>query len=110
MKKAPKPWYRPSRGVWYLTLHGRQVNLGADKDVALEDYKRLLAQPKKPVVSSESVVVLIDLFLDWCQKHRAAETYRWYFDRLQQFAVTIDGTLGTADIRPFLAQRWVDSQ
>jgi hypothetical protein len=48
MKKFPKPWYRSSRGVWYVTLGGMQHNLGPDRDKAFERYKRLLNQPMPP--------------------------------------------------------------
>ncbi|TWT34444.1 hypothetical protein [Blastopirellula retiformator] len=45
MRKFPKPWFRPKRGLWYVTLNGRQVNLGPDKEAAFEQYKQLLAEP-----------------------------------------------------------------
>src|SRR3712207_7626465 len=31
------------------------------------------------------VVVIIDEYLEWCQKHRSPDTYRWYKDRLNDF-------------------------
>lgn len=34
----PKPWYRPSRGVWYVTIDGTQHNLGPDPVKAKERY------------------------------------------------------------------------
>ena len=47
MKKFPKPWYRPSRGVWYVTLNDRQHNLGPDREAAFKQYGELLANPPK---------------------------------------------------------------
>ena len=44
MKKFPKPWFRPSRNTWYVTLDGTQINLGVDKQSAFAQYKALLAQ------------------------------------------------------------------
>jgi integrase/recombinase XerD len=38
-------------------------------------------------------VVIVDEFLDWSQKHRAPDTYRWYKDRLESFCKTIDPAL-----------------
>lgn len=108
MKKFPKPWFRPSRGLWYVTLDGQQHNLGPDQVAAFERYKALLASPKKRSAPSESVVFLIDRFLDWCQKNRAAETYRWYLDRLQAFVLTIDPDLKVAELKPYHVQAWVD--
>lgn len=109
MKKFPKPWFRPSRGLWFVTFDGKQHNLGPDEDAAFEKYKALLAKPQKRVAPSESVALLIDLFLDWCKKNRAGETYRWYFDRLQSFVLTIDPDLTVASFKPFHVQSWVDA-
>ena len=46
MPKFAKPWFRPQRGVWYVTLDGKQINLGSDRKVAFEEYARLIAVPK----------------------------------------------------------------
>jgi hypothetical protein len=108
MKKFPKPWFRPKRGVWYVTLDGKQVNLGPDRDAAFEEYKRLLSEPKKAVVRSDSLAVVSDAFLDFLQKSRSEETYEWYRYRLQRFVDRYPGLLA-ADVRPFHVQQWVDS-
>lgn len=79
----PKPWYRPKRGVWCVTIDGTQHKLGSDREKALERYHALMLQPRPKKVTAESVVAVIDAFLDWCQKHRAADTYHWYRGRLQ---------------------------
>ena len=75
MKKFPKPWYRPSRGLWYVTLNGVQHNLGPDKDAAFAQYRQLLGQPGQTAVSRHAVASIIDAFLDWSQKHQAERTY-----------------------------------
>ena len=43
-KKFPKPWFRPSRNVWYVTIDGVQHNLGSDESRAFEHYHRLMAE------------------------------------------------------------------
>lgn len=105
MKKFPKPWFRPGRDVWYVTLRGKQINLGPEKDAAFERYKQLLATaPLEPVPSSGAgagVCELIDKFLDWCQRERKLETYEWYRWRLQSFAETIDRSLAVAHLKPY---------
>jgi hypothetical protein len=68
VKKFPKPWFRASRGVWYVTLDGVQHNLGPDEQAAQKRYFELLA--KRPsatgrrTTSSQTVAALIDDFLD----------------------------------------------
>lgn len=51
----------------------------------------------------------MDLFLGWCEKHRAARTYDWYRNRCQGFLETIPATLAAYDLKPFHVQEWVDS-
>jgi integrase len=110
MKKFPKPWYRPSRGVWYVTLDGKQHNLGSDQAKAFEKYKRLLNQPKSHCPSAippDTVVAVIDRFLDWCQEHRAVETYEWYRWRLQLFVDSIDKALTVAQLEHYHLDDWL---
>ncbi len=109
MPRHPKPWLRKGRG-WYIQHDGKQFFLGTEKAEAFKNYHDLMRAPKVRPARSDSVVALIDLFLDWCQKNRAAETYRWYLDRLQAFASTIDPNLTVASLKPFHIQRWVDGR
>jgi integrase len=106
--KFPKPWYRPNRGVWYVTIDGRQHNLGPDREEAARRYHELMARPQPKKVAAGSVVAVIDAFLDWCQKHREPATYEWYRSRLQLFVKSIPPDLKTSMLRPFHVQQWVD--
>ena len=67
-----------------------------------------MAKPKKRVVPSGSLLAIIDAFLDWCQKHRAPDTYEWYQSRLELFAQK-HPQLRAADLRPFHVQQWIDA-
>lgn len=107
MQKFPKPWYRPARGVWYVTLGGQQINLGPDKDQAFEKYKQLLARPVERELSSDSLATIVDAFLDWVQKNRSSPTYGWYQYRLERFVKKFPN-LRAVEVRPFHAQQWVD--
>lgn len=116
MAHFPKPFFRPGRGLWYVQLDGKQLNLGSDKAAAFKAYHGLMQQrdEQKQVPSAVShsfplVLVIIDEFLDWCEKHRAPDTYRWYKDRLESFCKTIDAMLTVDHLRPFHIQKWVDN-
>ena len=115
MAHYPKPFFRAPRGLWYVQIDGRQINLGADKDAAFKTYHGLMQQrdqvPAQPIASAGSplVVVIVDEFLDWCQKHRAPDTYVWYKDRLESFCNTIDAQLTADELRPHHVQKWVDN-
>jgi integrase len=106
--KYPKPFFRPSRRLWYVQLEGKQLNLGPNRDAAFLKYHELMRRPRSARVNSDTVAAVVDLFLDWCHKHRAADTYVWYQSRLQLF-VTLHSDLTIAALRPFHVQQWVDA-
>ena len=55
------------------------------------------------------MVALFDRFLEWTQKHRAADTYEWYRQRLQLFAAHIGPRTRVVDLRPFHVQEFIDA-
>ncbi len=115
MPHFPKPFYREQRGLWYVQIHGKQVNLGADRNAALARYHALMAEAghvetATTVATTQPVLVIIDEFLDWCQKHRSPDTFRWYKDRLNWFCQSISPDLTVDQLKPFHVQKWVDSR
>jgi integrase len=107
--RFPKPWFRPKRGIWYVTLDGQQISLGSDREEAFRRYHKLMDEGRPKSVASDKLLAVIDTFLDWCQKNRAADTYRWYLDRLQRFAEAIPPDLRCSHLRPYHVQEWVDA-
>lgn len=108
MARRPKPWFREARGEWFVTIGGVQNNLGRDKKLAFDRFYELMRQPQKRKVDPRSLVTIIDAFLDWVQKHRSPEIFEWYRYRLQRFAKK-HPNLRVGDLKPFHAQKWVDS-
>jgi len=109
MPRHPKPWYWQARRCWCVTLHGVRHNLGPDKAAAFDQFHRLMTQPKeKRVVRGDSLVAIIDAFLEWSRKHRSPHTYEWYRYRLQRFA-EIHPHLNASQLRPFHVQEWLNS-
>ena len=107
MARTPKPWYRKDRKAWFVTIDGKRHNLGPNRKSALRQFHELMSEPQKRVITSDSLLAIIDTFLDWCHKHRAADTYAWYRDRLERFAQRYpDLTVG--DLRPYHVQEWID--
>src|SRR6202161_2699409 len=115
MAHYPKPFFRAPRGLWYVQIEGKQINLGPDKDAAFKTYHGLMQQRDEAPAATQSasgnplVIVLVDEFLDWCEKHRAPDTYRWYKDRLNSFVATIDPALTADQLKPHHVQKWVDN-
>ena len=54
------------------------------------------------------MVAICDAYVDWVQKHRSPDTYRWYKDRLQRFVETIPPALRVTQLRPFHVQQFID--
>jgi integrase len=54
-----KPWYRRSKGRWYVCIDGRQVNLGKDKAEAFRRFHRLMAGSEQagPATTAQSLPV-----------------------------------------------------
>jgi integrase len=113
MRHFPKPFFRSARKAWFVQVGDRQIKLAADKDEALARYHELMAKPSLPAVTQAEaqklVIIIVDEFLDWCEKHRAPDTYRWYKDRLNSFVATIDPALTADQLKPHHVQKWVDN-
>jgi integrase/recombinase XerD len=133
MPHAPFPYYKASRGTWYVEVDRKQHALGrhpdglpppAKKDgkwepppAILKAFYRIMADHaedagrlERPAdADAELVVYVFDEFLDWCQRHKAPLTYVWYRDRIEGFARTIDKRLSVSEFRPIQVERWVDA-
>ena len=107
MSHYPKPFFKKARGLWYVEINRKQINLGPDREEAFRQYHQLMTRPREQPVSPEMLASIIDAYLDWVQKNRAAETYEWYRYRLQRF-VTKYPEMRVAALRPFHVQQWVD--
>lgn len=108
-----KPWYRASKDAWYVEVNGRQFRLAkgeANEKAAWEAFYRLMASGtgKLPDTETLCVATVCDQFLDFSQKHHAADTYRWYQDYLQDFCESF-GTLLARDLKPLHVSKWLDA-
>ncbi|MCC7421046.1 MAG: tyrosine-type recombinase/integrase [Planctomycetaceae bacterium] len=107
MARSPKPWFRKDRDAWFVTLDGRRHNLGPDREAAFRRFHQMMAEPAKRTVSSDLLVALIDVFLDWLQKHRTLDTFEWYRYRLERLARKYPD-MRASELKPFHVQQWVD--
>ncbi len=107
MPHFPKPFFKKARSVWYVEINRKQVNLGPDKDEAFRRYHQLMVAPQtQAVVSGDSLVSIIDAFLEWTHRNRAPDTYEWYRYRLQRF-VDRYPDMRVSELRPFHLEQWV---
>lgn len=111
MARRAVPWYRKSRKLWFVVLDGKQVNLGPDKAEAFRKFHEMKSRPKTvlPVVTNDDFVETVAvLFIEWCRKHRALETAKWYRDHIQSFLDHV-GDLRINELKPFHLDRWCDA-
>lgn len=111
MPKFPKPFFRTARSAWFVQVAGKQINLGPDRDAAFRRYHELMGRPKHAgvPVTADTVLSVLDAFLDWCQQHKAGRTYDWYRDYLESFAKRLPAGLATAQLKPYHVQQWLDA-
>jgi integrase len=112
MAHFPKPFFKKSRGLWYVEIDRKQVNLGRDKDEAFRLYHVMMAEPRKRQTPTSTVLEVIDTYLDWCQNWRAEDTYEWYRFRLQDLAVWLQRhypNITARDLREFHIDEWLDT-
>ncbi len=105
MARIPKPWWRDESQCYYVTIRGVQHRLDPKKSTAHAMFMTLLNEPAGGL-ERESAVVLIDQFLDWCQKNRP-DSYSWYFQFLNPFCKVVDG-LRVDEVGPDHVQVFID--
>jgi integrase len=110
LSASPKPFFRKDRGLWYVQVHGKQHNLGREREAAFRRYHELMQAPKKPV-ASHLVVGIIEAFLDWCSKHRARRTYEGHRWHLQRFVDQLPNatSMTVEEMKPHHVISWVDA-
>ncbi|MFK7820413.1 MAG: hypothetical protein AB8G99_16955, partial [Planctomycetaceae bacterium] len=100
MARTPKPWWRKDRKSWFVTIVGERYNLGPEKEAAFKLFHELMAtSATERKRTSDSVVTVLDRFLDWTKRNRAPRTYDWYLERLQWFT-TAPKHFGRSQKRP----------
>jgi integrase len=92
MARPQKPWFRESKGTWYVTVNGKKISLGVkgreNRREAYEAWHRLAGEkeeaekPKPPA----SVRTVIDAFLADAESRVKAKTMRVYRYLLSPFA------------------------
>lgn len=132
MARTASPWFWEERQGWYVNKDGQRHFLGEHPEGAppprkqkgkwnapqpiVQAFHALMAAPPEqnfPKVSPGGgplVAEILDKYLDWCQKHRAARTYEWYRDHIQSFLDSLAGAaaMPVACLKPFHVVEWAD--
>lgn len=106
MAREPKPWFRADREVWCVTINGQRHNLGRDKKDAMRRFYEIMGRPtRRAIVTSDTLPLTVDAFLEWTSRNRSAATYKWYCDHLQSFVARYP-KLAIEQLRPHHVETW----
>lgn len=109
MARRPNPWLRKGRG-WFVTIDGKQVSLGNDKDAAYRRFHELMAAPKRPAVSNHPLLsTVLDDSLEWTKNNRTPATYESSKRRLQSMLNSVPNGLTIRELQPYHVQQWLDA-
>ncbi|MGO9597011.1 MAG: tyrosine-type recombinase/integrase [Isosphaeraceae bacterium] len=114
-KQNREPFWRTERDCWYVHVAGRQIRLSPDKDEAWRLWHELMAkppEPERPVAPGPDIQVIevLDAFLDWCQRHKAARTYDWYRDFFCHLVGTLPAALRVVELKAHHLTRAMDAK
>ena len=102
--------YRSSDGVVKARWWSPAKRSAGNRSEAYDRWSDL-RRGRRPAesIKSESVVSLLDLYLDWCSRNRAAATYRLNLGLLQTFCSHVGSQCLASDLRPKHVTAWLDS-
>lgn len=105
--RQPKPFFRNFTKSWYVQIHGRQINLGRDKEQAWVKYRQIIAAPETLEAHTTTVLSVFEQYLEWVQANRSSATYAAAQRYLTAFARTIPRTLVVAQLDPRHISAWM---
>lgn len=109
MSRPNKPWFRKSNKRWYIWFEGKQVNLGPDKKAAQKQFHELMARSESREQTRTTKLTLpelVDHFLEWVQRNRAADTYEWYRYRLERLCRKYPNVVAER-LHPYHVEQWI---
>jgi integrase len=101
-----KPWYRKSKGQWYIQHHGRQIALGRGKREAMRAYHRLM--DRGGPTGDMPVRKLLDAYHNWLKANRAESTVTRREPLLTGFGMSISATLKIRDLKGYHVDAWIE--
>lgn len=107
--KMPKPWFRKQNSTWYVSIDGRQHNLGQDEAKAKEAYHKLMSKQGRGVrPGTFTMRQVLAFYWDWLVQNRASSTASRRKPILESFGLAVSPTLLAVELRPYEVQKWID--
>src|SRR4051812_4246651 len=105
--RPPEPWYRTSKGAWYVQVGRKQHRLvkgdeDATRKAAYEAFYKLMASRPETLPPPQKITVaeLCERFLDHSDKNHEPQTYRGYRYYLKAFCKAYGGLLA-CEVKPY---------
>lgn len=113
--RRPEPWYRTSKGAWFVQISDKQIRLAkgpkeATEKEAFDTYYKLMAHRPEylPQADEMLVAVICDLYLEHSKSHHERSTYQNHKSYLQPFCEEY-GRSCAKDLKPFHVTKWLDA-
>lgn len=110
MPRTPKPFFRTQTQNWYCSSGGKQVCLGKTKAEAFQKFHELMARGRETAHETATFYQLSQAYLDWCEKHRKAGTYKLQRHYLKSFVESIGRRLAASKIKKHHLTSWLETQ
>jgi site-specific recombinase XerD len=105
------PWLRAQDQCWYTTIGRELIKLGTADDAWEDIEERYHAEHSaRKKTAIWTVAALVDEFLEFCQKQKAAGTYDWYQRYLKPFAHHIGTVRKAHTLEPDDVTAWVEER
>lgn len=106
-------WWWEQKGEYCVTIRGTRHRLGPEREAAERKFHELLAaEPEQQVADPQSVIAVMDAFLDEAN-FKSAETQGWYQKHCQSFVDFLKSQglrgLRVKDFAPLHVSRWLKS-
>lgn len=109
MARPQSIWRRPAgTGHWYTTKGKKKVIVADRSKTKKEAWEIYCANYTAPPPKQILVKLVLNRFLDHCQKNQAANTYKWYRRFLVSFSGRISDGLTVVRLKKYQVQEWLD--
>lgn len=106
--RQPKPFFRSFTQTWYVTIRGKQINLGPDEKSAFDKYHELMAGRGLAQTRYSTVSDLFESYLAWLFKNRSQGTYEKAVHYLSLFARFTGKSFQISRLEPMHVTNWVE--
>lgn len=116
MGRPAKLYRRKQNQIYYGTVLGKQTPFGRDRKLAEGAFHAALAAASALSGNQHTITVLavLELFLDHCQRKREGSTFEFYAKRIRPWAkwLTAKGLskLRVVELKPYLLTEYVDER